>query len=171
MAHSYEVHCPGHTHRLWVHNAHYYLLADGTTLHVNKWPIWCHGCGAFTLGEWLPSVGELRQSIAECEHYAARPGWIPHDRYTGIKELPDMRERWRAARAGPPRCLDCGSSGIILMQDPCGAEIPGKGRCTARFWCFADASSPDVPVRYYTPEGERADPPAPVAGSRSGRGT
>jgi hypothetical protein len=171
MAHCYEVRCPAHTHRLWVHNMHYYRLADGAALHVAKWPIWCYGCGAFTLGEWLPSVEELRQAISECEHYAARPGWIPHDRYIDIKGLPDLRvrERWREARTAPPRCLDCGSSAIVLMQDQSGVEVPGEGWCTARFWSFADAASPHVLDRYYTPEGERTD--APAAASRSGRWT
>jgi hypothetical protein len=141
----------------------YYELADGTHVDVRSQPVWCRRCGKFTDGEEIELLEEIDQQIADIQDPTSelyrmtkdtfptadgRPRFRPH-----FTDLLRQRRRWLSGRESPPKCLECGSTGIVVFREseraenPCGpgwVEITVTGLCSTSF-----------NNRFYTPEGDR----------------
>ncbi|NUN48198.1 MAG: hypothetical protein HUU15_05135 [Candidatus Brocadiae bacterium] len=145
-----------------------YRLEGGGTLPVDAGLAWCRGCYRVVEGELFESVSALRRSIETLQQ--APPSG---DRFADLlgltrdEEIALLRDRlrWRQARRGPPRCLECGhESPDFMMMDDKAQGIAGRagrlwvehpfclGRLTAR--AVGDRPSDDRAIEY-SAEGER----------------
>ena len=140
-----------------------YELEDGTHIDVRSQPVWCRRCGEFTDGESIERLDEIDQQIADLQDPRSelyrltrdtlptadgRPRLRPH-----FTKLLRQRRRWLMDRESPPKCLECGSTDILVFPvgeragNPIGpgwVEITITGHCSTSF-----------NNRFYTPEGDR----------------
>jgi hypothetical protein len=154
MAMLFQFNLDGQTYGLSTAKRHFYVLDDGSLLPVRVWPAWCERCRTFTASEQIFPIADELNELKEVEYFAERPGLIPPDRRFSIGELPNLRLRknWRDKRRSTPKCLDCGSVDITSIWPGPEVDIPGRGKCVARFIGWGDVSGP--PNAYYSPEGE-----------------
>lgn len=141
----------------------YYRLTDGSEIELRSWPVWCVRCGDVTHGERLESVEEIDRKIARLERLADEirremsrppppaPG-ARGDRFER-EQIGQLRQRraWRERRRTPPRCLVCGSTGIVSLE---GGRAVHAGRGTVVCQIVGMCSTSDN-MWYFTSEGER----------------
>ncbi len=151
-----EVHC------FYGTRGNYYQLPDGSKLDVHGNPVWCRQCQTFSEVEWLQSVPELEQAIADYSDVSSAKS----QRILQLSGLRDKaaslakrlaerttRLQWRGGRISPPKCLECGTTNVVDLGS--GQEIvspcsPGTltielvGMCSTAFRNY-----------FYTPEGDR----------------
>ncbi|HEX8913617.1 MAG TPA: hypothetical protein VF796_14760 [Humisphaera sp.] len=142
---------------------YYYRLGDGREIDVRVSPVWCPRCSGVTDGEEIEPVREIDMRIADAERLAAEirrdmETWLvthsdaPGDRIVRADiEALRLRRSWRERRVSPPRCLDCGSTGILPLPQGKPVRVPGGSiRCE----CIGHCST-ILADRYFTAEGER----------------
>ena len=140
----------------------YYRLPDGAEIMLYSAPAWCGRCAKVVHGEEIESVDAIDKRIANLERLAAEircemthpplptPN-VPGDRYQQeqIAEL-KLRCEWRTRRSSPPKCLTCGSTVIVPLDDGKTMRITG-GSVRCDFTGMGDTASH---MRYYSPDGE-----------------
>jgi hypothetical protein len=122
-------------------------------------------CGDWRHGERLEPVAEIDQQLADLRNPRSKLYQLyAHDYLEECKDLGPafcadviaqlkLRRRWREARVSPPKCIECGSSDIVVVPmnesitNPAGPgtiEVRIRGMCSTLFneW-------------YFTPEGDR----------------
>ena len=82
---------------------------------------WCCACQRAVEAERLPQVSEIEAQIAEVSSGGdwVRE-WLASTGRTAAEEGKRLqgRREWRLARQSPPKCLECGSAGIVpFSQD------------------------------------------------------
>jgi hypothetical protein len=139
----------------------YYELENGTQIDLRSSPVWCPRCNDFTDGESFDTLEEIDQQIADLRDPTSELFRFCQDTatgslgVTGIRFITILQKRriWRMGRKSPPKCLDCGSTEIVLLPEgqrvanPIGAgwiELTVSGHCSTSF-----------NNRYYTPQGDR----------------
>lgn len=140
----------------------YYRLPGGAKITVYSVPAWCERCVKVIHGEQIESVDAIDKRIADLERLAAeirgemtRPPLpapdAPGDRHQQeqIAEL-KLRREWRARRSSPPKCLTCGSTVIVPLDDGKTMRITG-GSVRCDFTGIGDTASH---MRFYSPEGD-----------------
>jgi hypothetical protein len=123
------------THGLSTSRHNYYCLDDGTRVPLSITPVWCRRCRKFTLGEWIESMAEIEDRVAEYSR------WELSDQRTKIMERLERRKRWRSQRRSPARCLRCFTTDIFVF--PIGEHVRhpgGKGWVTVRIAGFIEPS-------------------------------
>jgi hypothetical protein len=148
----------------------YYRLPDGERLHVRQTAAWCQSCGKFTLVEYIESVAELE---AELPGLIVRKDQLLEEAHgqssvsedlrsigfdldwteRAIAEVP-VRIAWRRKRQSPPKCLHCGTSNLLEIDDPCGGDPfthPHNGERVISSNGFASTEEWHAE---FTPEGE-----------------
>jgi hypothetical protein len=147
----------------------YYILAPGELLVMQPSPAWCGECKQFTEAEWFDTVEAYDQMIKRAAYYADRPGLIQpedHSLLYLVGRLPDLRRRrtWRAARQSPPKCIQCGSSDVVILdRNGDHSVVPCLGRVDMRVGALISSEGPCCHFWYFTPEGVRVrNPPAGV---------
>jgi hypothetical protein len=123
--------------------------------------VWCRKCKDFTDGEVIESLEEIGQQIADLRDPTSELFRLYQDSASGsigvvgihlITEL-EKRRHWRESRKSPPKCLGCGSTGIIPLPDEQQMVNPtGSGWIEVT---VTGLSSTLFMNRYYTPEGDR----------------
>jgi hypothetical protein len=149
-------------HRFYGTRGNYYRLLDGSKLDVDGKPVWCRQCQAFSEAEWLQSVPELEQAIADYSDIdSAKSQRILQSSYVQDKAayLGELlaertaRLQWRQGRTSPSKCLECGTTEVVDLGDgqeiasPCSSgtlTIQLVGMCSTAFRNY-----------FYTPEGDR----------------
>lgn len=141
----------------------YYRLDDRNDIELYSQPVWCHGCVKVTHGERIESIQQIDQRIAHLEKLAAEiriemtrpplpePG-APGDRHQReqIAEL-QMRRAWRKQRRSSPRCLICGTTNIVPLENGKPVRIGnGSVQCNSVGLCSTYFNE-----WFFTPEGER----------------
>jgi hypothetical protein len=101
-----------------------YRLLDGTKLHILQQEAWCPCCRMFVAAEDIPSVESMEEEVRQLE--AGDPEllrrWAFVSNGTPVAErIAELHRRtdWRRQRQSPPRCLICGSVGVL--------PVPGAG--------------------------------------------
>ena len=140
----------------------YYELDDGKHIDVETTPVWCRRCGDFRHGERIEPVAEIDRQLADLHNPRSKLYQLyAHDYLEECKDLGPMgpipelmlRRAWRENRVSPPRCIECGSTDIVVfpinqpVPDPAGrgtVEVRSRGMCSTAFneW-------------FFTPEGQR----------------
>ncbi|TWT79779.1 hypothetical protein CA13_11860 [Planctomycetes bacterium CA13] len=103
----------------------YYRLSDGTDIPRCEQPAWCNDCNALRSAERLPDLQRLTEIVADLE----TTGLSEHDIENAKLMKQDVSDylaeslfrshalmRWRTARQSPPRCLDCESTNLLLLN-------------------------------------------------------
>ena len=152
----------GNIHSLCGTRGNYYQFADGSKLKVHGNPVWCRQCQSFVEAEWLQSVPELEQAVANYSDVNSaesqrilQPSYIRETAGYLAERLAESKTRlqWRRGRIALPKCLECGTTDISDLGD--GQEIPSPcspgtltidwvGMCSTAFRNY-----------FYTPEGDR----------------
>jgi hypothetical protein len=155
----------GRVDRFFGSRGDYYELEDGGRIDVRTRPVWCRGCGAFTHGEQIEPLNEIDEEVARL---TARRAEIIREMRTeahpmvqdlgppySLEHIGDLnlRRRWRAARASPPRCIACGSTDIVVFPFNKIVSHPG-GPGTIEVRCTGFCSTP-FNEWYFTAEGQR----------------
>ena len=133
----------------------YYELEDGSHLDVWSKLVWCRRCGDFTEGESIEALEEIDRHLDELGDPTSELYHFTRDAHfrSLFAEQLRRRRRWRMGRQHPPKCLECGSTAIIVLplgervRDPNGPgwiEVTITGHCSTQF-----------NNRFYTPEGDR----------------
>ncbi|MDB5306890.1 MAG: hypothetical protein JWO38_1092 [Gemmataceae bacterium] len=137
-----------------------YRLPDGSELPVDQQPAWCPVCMRFVLGERLPSVAELEQSLAAVQ--ARDPQRLRMLTFVGRSvedETAELGRRigWRRGRVNPPRCLECGCDRILPL--PPGNEFAHPATGEPVVVASSGFASTDRWVAEFTPEGTKPAEP------------
>ena len=149
-----------------------YRFADGRKLHILQVAAWCHKCDRFVVAEEIPSIDWLRIELEKTQSGDSETiqiwNFVSNGQSVAIRiaEL-EKRIEWRNSRANPPRCLECGSFGIVAL--PGGKEFrhPKTGELVYEVsagWADAERWSAD-----FTPEGDTLDEPSDAPKSPVGR--
>ncbi|MDB5296794.1 MAG: hypothetical protein JWO31_2777 [Phycisphaerales bacterium] len=110
-----------------------YQLPNGEHCPVPEAPAWCNNCRAFVAAERVPSLPEIDEELN-----AARSGgagyrsWLPQEgnlpwrdddaefwdefAYKAVTRATQTRT-WRLLRRGPPRCLLCASTSVMVVEE------------------------------------------------------
>lgn len=161
MPSSYEIEFlpEGRTVKLYGSAGLHYLWPDVTRVRMYTVPVWCLRCDGLHEGERVEPLAEIAKDMAELQdpncpayHWFSGPG-----RRHVLKELV-LRRRWRAERVSPARCVDCGSSDILVLLSDQPVVHPSRPlTIVARHGGHCVVSHTDWA---FTPEGER------IAGGR-----
>ncbi len=141
----------------------YYELSDGSRIDVRSVPVWCRRCGRVEDGEAIEGVDALDRQLADLEDptselYRLTRDTLPspdgNPRFRPIFAQKLLRRRhWLQSRSSAPKCLECGSTEIVVLTpgektaNPTGpgwVEVTVTGHCSTQF-----------NNRYYTAEGDR----------------
>lgn len=102
-----------------------YEMSDGSTVTIERTFVWCGACRGVRWGEELADLAELERKLAAIE--AKEPSAMDElsvflDRHTSLEKVTathttQLRGRisWRRSRRSAPRCLECGSAGIVSL--------------------------------------------------------
>jgi hypothetical protein len=151
----------GETQEFYGSRGDHYELADGTHIDLRSSPVWCRQCNEFTDGESIEALEEIDRQIADLRDPTSELFRLYQDSPTGsigvdvirlITRL-EKRRRWREHRNSPPKCLECGSTEIVLLPE--GQKVtnptgPGWIEVTVTGLCSTSFNN-----RFYTPEGDR----------------
>ncbi len=135
----YEFPDSGHESECVLFSAHLnYRLPDGERLHVRQTVAWCQSCGRFSLAERIESVADIEaelpgliaqkdQLLAESLRQSAANQDMRRRDILGIGFDLDWTERaiaevpvriaWRRKRQSPAKCLHCGTSNLLEIDD------------------------------------------------------
>lgn len=140
-----------------------YRFSDGSKLHILQVAAWCHKCERFVVAEEIPSIASLRSELEKTRSGDQETiqiwNFVSNGQpvSTKIAEL-EKRIEWRNARVNPPRCLECGSFGIVVLSGGKEFRHPKTGELVSEVsagWADAERWSAD-----FTPEGDRLDEPS-----------
>ena len=141
----------------------YYEFADGRRLDLHSRPAWCTTCGKVVHAERLATLEQIDARLAELHQYAAssretKVRGVPYAlTMEGQRYFDDLeqkaaearrRREWRRGRIAPAKCLNCGSTDVLLLTtNPTGPgdiRLEVVGMCSTVFneW-------------FFTPEGDR----------------
>lgn len=129
-----------------------YEFGDGSQIGVISKPVWCRRCGEFTDGESIEDLDDIDQLLADLHDPSSKVSRGLHYRLRIIEQV-EERRRWLSSRKSPPKCLECGSTEIVVFrigeraENPRGpgwVEITVTGHCSTSF-----------NNRFCTPEGDR----------------
>ena len=152
----------GKVHDFCGTRGNYYQLPDGSKLNVYGSPVWCRQCQAFSEAEWLQSIPELEQAVANysdvnsAESQRILQSDLIRDKSGYLAERlteSEIRLQWRRNRTAPPKCLECGTTDVMDLGDgqeitsPCSPgtlTIEWVGMCSTAFRNY-----------FYTTEGDR----------------
>ena len=154
----------GRTREFYGSRGDYYEFEDGSHIDVSSGPVWCYRCHDFTDGESIESLETIDQQLADLQdprselyrstkdtllYNDGRPRFRPH-----YIDLLRQRRQWREGREAPPKCLECGTTEIVVLsadgervKNPAGigwVVVTITGLCSTLF-----------NNRFYTPEGDR----------------
>jgi hypothetical protein len=135
-----------------------YRLSDGTKLVILEAPAWCPACERFVVAEDIPSVVSLEEELRglQAGDSDLLDKWEFVSNGAPVEQrIAELRRRikWRRGRRSPPRCLHCGSLGIV--------PIPGSGELThpqtgeRGFLAWSGFIDTDIWVAEFSPEGEQ----------------
>jgi hypothetical protein len=129
-----------------------YECEDGSCVGVISKLVWCRRCGDFTHSESIEGLDEIDQLLADLHDPSSEVSRGLRYRLRIIEQM-EERRRWLLGRRSPPKCLECGSTDIVIFRSGERAEYPGgpgwveitvTGHCSTSF-----------NNRCYTPEGDR----------------
>jgi hypothetical protein len=146
----------------------YYEFADGSNIGLKPTIAWCNGCNSFVDAEWIPSLAEIENELAELNDPTSFRASVftstepPFDKspyrersarlYAEAKDEARKRIDWRRQRQASAKCLYCGSVDIVLPDDHGRVDIPNRGFAVVE---FCGMCSTEFCNWYYTPEGDR----------------
>src|SRR4051795_3674685 len=103
----------GETREFYGSRGDHYELEDGPHIDVWSRPVWCHRCNDFTDGEYVGRLEEIDQHLEELRDPSSELSRGLRYRPTIIEGL-EQRRRWLTGRVSPPKCLECGSTEIVV---------------------------------------------------------
>ena len=83
-----------------------YSISDKAHLTIRQRCAFCKQCSQVVRAEYIPTTEVIETELAEAKTLNAEE-WIP--------DLLSYLD-WRKTRVSPPRCLECGSTEIILSE-------------------------------------------------------
>jgi hypothetical protein len=168
----YEASCSRCSYQRRLHDIlrSYKLCDDDHGITIRQTFAWCEACRHVVHAERLEDLSVLK---SEFDHYTVQGeefySWMGLSRGSDWREererhLNNLRRRieWRESRANPPKCLECGSTNVLVFpetdddNDECEQEpeinhpdcdgrlrVPCVGFALSRDWVF------------YTPDGDK----------------
>jgi hypothetical protein len=142
----------------------YYDLGGGQ-IEVETTPGWCRRCGRWRHVELIETVAEIDQKLADLRNPRSKLYQLYARDYleeckdlgptfcAGVIAELKLRRRWREERVTPPKCIECGSTDIVVLpinevvSNPAG---PGTVEVRIRGMCSTDFNE-----WFFTPEGDR----------------
>jgi hypothetical protein len=103
----------------------YYCLDDGTVIVRADQAAWCYDCRELRSAERLPNERRIADIISDIQanglsdddkEYAA---FLSQNEDTYLAEMVFKWKaclKWRRARKSPPRCLECESTSLLLLN-------------------------------------------------------
>lgn len=135
----------------------HYRLANGERMSVPMQAAWCRSCRDFVAAEYLESVEELRNEIAETrepdEDFMRKMDFFGTTEQAWIDRL-EQQLCWRSTRESPARCLTCQGDDIVSL--PTGDEVfqhPDTGEPMVFDTCMFASMESEWHAEF-TPEGE-----------------
>jgi hypothetical protein len=134
----------------------YYELEDGSRLDLKSRPVWCHHCATVTDGEWIESLAEIDQLLADLRDPNSKICRLVvgvEEFHLELIEQTKKRRWWREHRRAEPKCLACGSTDIVVF--PINKQVPnlaGPGTVEVK---FVGMCSGPFTEAFFTPEGDR----------------
>ncbi len=92
-----------------------YEFEDGTQIGVISKPVWCRWCRQFTDGESIEDLEEIDQLLTDLHDRSSEVSRGLHHRLRIIEQM-EQRRRWLSGRLSPPKCLECGSTEIVVFR-------------------------------------------------------
>lgn len=140
-----------------------YQFPDGSKLQILQEAAWCPNCDRFVIAEKIPSIESLISELEKTR--SGDPETIQLWQFVSngqpeslrIAEL-EKRVEWRIARVNPPRCLECGGYGIVVLPGGIEFRHPQTGELVTEVssgWVDAGPWPAD-----FTPEGDALDEPS-----------
>ena len=126
----------GETQKIYGSRGDHYEMANGTHIDLHSSPVWCRQCMKFTDGESIEALEEIDRQIAELRDPTSelfrfyRESGADSIGVEGIRFITKLetRRRWRDRREAPPKCLECGSTEIVVLPEGQKSEEPGRHR-------------------------------------------
>jgi hypothetical protein len=152
----------------------WYILPSAAAIRLYEQVAWCRGCAKFVRAEHLGSLEEIDAQMAKYRQEVADrrrklDGWLYRLRLKDGGQLSheisvyqdavaeyEMRRQWRLDRQSPPRCLECGSTELMLPPDD--EEFPhpaGKGRIRVSITSHMELAV--CAAEHYTSDGLRLE--------------
>lgn len=108
-----------------------YVLGSDEKLHVEQAGCYCPSCKAIDMGEHIESVAEYRARLDQLRDPNSREREMAEFFGPSIEKFIDELERrikWRSTRIAPPKCLHCGCTEIIFLEEGDEIKHPFSGK-------------------------------------------